>query len=132
MLGVAVMAVQMIGNGKRVLFTFPMGLTEHKTFLFPSFDLQNKTYTANDTINVHQLYTYLKVDTLKGTYNVVLNVQPHVTPGATFYVQFGNNDTTRTAYIKQGTTYIDTVTVSGNKIKRWYLYNGYKYEKFPN
>jgi hypothetical protein len=129
-LGIGAMAVQMIGNGKRVLFTFPIGLTENKTFLFPSFDLRNKTFAANDTISVHQLYTYLRVDTLKGTYNVVLNVQQHVTPGAAFYIQFGKDDTVRTAYIKQGASNIDTVSVTGNKIKRWYLFNGSRFEKF--
>lgn len=127
---IATMAVQMIGNGKRVMFTFPVGLAENKTFLFPSFDLQNKTYTTNDTINVHQLYTYLKTDTLKGTYNVVLNVQSHVTPGACFYVQFGKDTAVRTAYIKQGASNIDTVSVTGNNIKRWYLFNGTRFENF--
>lgn len=129
-LALTTMAVQMIGNGKRVLFKFPTGLSENREYLFPTFDLENREYKASDTVVVRELQTYLKVDTLKGAYNVVLNVQPHVTPGATFYVQFGNNDTVRTAYIKQGTRYIDTISVTGNRIKRWYLYNGSYYEKF--
>lgn len=127
---IGTMAVQMIGKGKRVGFTFPNGLTENKTFLFPTFDLKDKNYTANDTIQVYQLYTYLKVDTVRGTYNVVLNVANHVTPGAAFYIQVGKDTAVRTVYVKQGESNIDTISVSSNKVKRWYLFNGSRFEKF--
>lgn len=117
-------------NGKRAQFTAPKGITANSDFLFPTFDLQVKSYA--DTINVKasQLITYVKCDTVRGDGLVIISPASYVLPGAHLYLQVGNDTTGRTLTIKQGSYVLDTIPVGNGNVKRQYLYNGTKYEVF--
>lgn len=118
-----------IVSGKTAQFTPPKGITQNKTYLFPTFDLQTKLYADTMTATVNQLETWVKIDTLKGNGLLILAPQSHVLPGAKLWVQCGKDGTARTLTIKQGSYILDTLGVGNNNVKRFFVYNGTKYEK---
>lgn len=81
------------------------------------------TSTYFDTLTT--AFTYFKKDSIVGGSVINFNVDQYVTPGSLLAVQLGAaSDSSRTIYIKQGSTAIDTVTVTNHKKHTFYVYDG--------
>lgn len=119
---IAVMAVSVNAQaggiskgGKYVNYKFPDSIAVSKTVLFPTATSIAPLW-AGDSVNVkaNEFYTYVKLDTLKGTRRVKLSAQSYITGGAQVWFE-AVRDTGTQKLILQHSAGNDTVKVSGQK-----------------
>ena len=109
-------------NGKNVKQAFPRGVDSSRVTTDASYKYRDLAYDDTLLISVTDLQTYVKCDTMSGDAYAIVTVNAYVYPGAELWLRFGNNDTLRTVYLKQGATVIDTILVGDKNTTRSYLY----------
>lgn len=117
------------GTSYTAKMTVP-ALTENKSILFPTFDLQAPSADDTIAVTVGELFTWVKADTLTAATLITLTPSSRLTAGAQLYLQLGNDGTNRLVSVKQGATLVDSVTVTGTNTKRLILFDGTSFQKF--
>lgn len=119
----------MSDNKVWVRFKYPKGNTTERSYMFPTFETQAKTYDNDTTVvNVQLLETWVTMGSIAGASLIIINPSDYVLPGAKVWLQLGNDGSNRTVYIKQGSYALDTVSVGNTNVKRQYVFNGTKFE----
>lgn len=119
-------------GGKKVEFTFPVGVTSNKTYLFPTFDLQSKSYASTVAVSVTQVYTYIDLATMSGNTTLTLTFSDYILPGAIIYIHTNKSGSNRTLTIQDAQELIDeSVTISGETTLA-YIYTGDAIRKMVN
>lgn len=113
-------------GSKYVNWKFPDSITVSKTVTFPTAATLAPTW-ASDSVNVKsgEFYTYVSLDTLKGTRRVKLSAQSYLTGGAQLVVEAVSDTATRSFILMQAAGN-DTLSVTGRKRLQLY-YTGSKF-----
>jgi len=75
-------------GGQKVQFTWPDSLTSSKTMLFPTFQSLSSASADTVSIDIEEFYTFYAIsDTMTASMVVNLSIAPHVTAGASLFIQ---------------------------------------------
>lgn len=111
---------------KYVNYKFPDSIAASKTVLFPTSTGIAPTWASDSVVvKVKEFYTYISLDTLRGTRRVKLSAQSYVTGGAQVVIEAVRDTTTR-SLIVQHAAGNDTISVATKKRAAWF-YTGSKF-----
>ncbi|HLP51992.1 MAG TPA: hypothetical protein VK154_13985 [Chitinophagales bacterium] len=120
---------QVFYGGKTARLRVPV-LTTNRDYLFPSFDLQSKSYT-NDTLTVtiNELETEVHLDSIDAATWLLLSPGSRMTPGGKLYLHLSTTGAAQTVSVIQGAYAIDEIKAGSVATTVQYVFDGTKYVK---
>ena len=112
-------------TGQCINYWFPTGAASQTAILPGSFTYNVLSSTSNSYDTVTTAFTYDKKDSLVNKAVITLTADKYLTAGAFVTLQLGGaSDSSRSVYIYQDATPIDTVTVTNHKKHATYIFDG--------
>lgn len=116
---------------KYVNYKFPDSIANSKTVLFPTATGIAPTWASDSVVvKAGEFYTYVSLDTLRGTRRVKLSAQSYVTGGAQVVIEAVRDTASTRSLIVQHSAGNDTISVNTKRKRAAWYYTGSKFVPF--